>query len=138
MFKLTTKNIEYIRYTYTLTDSYAKGFGAVYELKETSRPDYFLPLTVRIERNLKKSKAKGIDEWLLFGKSNKEGEKTGLRPLKANQTGEYYGDKLYKGKKSFLLVQLSKDNSTLIIDSFRGFYPTPSKSYLYSSHQFKF
>ena len=134
MLKLTTKGIEFIRYTYILTDSYAKGFGAIYELQESSRPDSFLPQKVKIERDLNKSKATKIDYWLLFGKSNKEGAKTGLRQI---QDRKFYGDKLYKGKKSFLLVQLSKDNSTLIIDSFRGFYPLPRREPIINLHQFK-
>lgn len=133
--KLTTKGIEYIRYTYTFKDSYAKGFGAFYQLLEVSKPDYYLPKTVRIEKDLKRSKAQKIEDRLFLGGKIVKGLSTGLRLI---EEGKYYGDIPYKTTKSFLLVQLSKENNTLVIDSFRGFYPKPSREYIINSHQFKF
>ena len=135
MNKLTTKGIEYIRYTYTFKDSYSKGFGAYYELKETSKPDYYLPKTVKIEKDLKKSKAQKIENRLILGTKIVKGHSTGLRLIKE---GKYNGDIPYKTTKSFFLVQLSGDNKTLVIDSFRGFYPKPRREYITDSHQFKF
>ena len=134
--KLTTKGREYIRYTFQYSEDYLNGFGAIYKLIEQSKVDFLLTSKVRIERDLKKSNAQGIENWFVIQEPNKWKNITGLREC-GNRI--FYGDKRGKGKqKSLLLFQLSSDNRTLIIDSFRGFYPHANREDFINSHQFKF
>jgi hypothetical protein len=113
---------EFVRHIYTLDvslktyDKYT--LSNRLEIGKTKLSDL-----IRLEPFKKKSNGYGFDTYLRAYNVTKWAEKpiTGLRPHSIKNVS--YGDHFLRGKKSFLICQLSEDGKTLIIDYFNSFYP---------------
>lgn len=84
--------------------------------------NHLLTEKIKFSKDRGYSQASGIFYWLHLRDKTKWGRQlTGLRP-----TGEttYYGDFKINGAKSLLIFQFDHKKGNLIIDVFRGFYPT--------------
>lgn len=83
---------------------------------------HLLTERIKFSKDRGYSQASGILYWLHLRDKTKWGrQQTGLRPL---EEGIFYGDMKINGRKSLLLFQFDKDKGNLIIDVFRGFYPS--------------
>ena len=84
--------------------------------------NHLLTERIKFSKDRGYSQASGILYWLhLRDKTKWRRQLTGLRPTKE---GIFYGDMKINGRKSLLLFQFDQDKGNLIIDVFRGFYPT--------------
>tara|TARA_R100000935_G_C2838463_1_gene169583 strand:- start:1286 stop:1708 length:423 start_codon:yes stop_codon:yes gene_type:complete len=100
--------------------------------------------TVKIEPNRKFNNGTGFNNWLIL-KDQKFWDKckckTGLRPIKKENC--FYGDllnNLPNGNinRSLVIVQFSKDNSTMVLDYFKGLDPinNVNRFNIFNNHKF--
>ncbi len=84
--------------------------------------NHLLTERIKLSKDRGYSQASGVLYWLhLRGKTKWGRQLTGLRPTGENT---YYGDMKIKGKKNLLIFQFDHNKGNLIIDVFRGFYPS--------------
>ncbi|MBI9056748.1 MAG: hypothetical protein JEZ01_03145 [Labilibaculum sp.] len=117
-----TGNVKYIRHIYKVER--AKKVYTVYQLKPTTQTPVLTNL-VRIEQFRKYSNGKGFDEYLrLRNTSNwKTSEQvTGLK--KTDNSNVFFGDRIHLGKKNLIVFKFSNDKEYLLIDYYKGYYPT--------------
>lgn len=110
---------EYIRHQYIAT----KSLASVLHFEMSSQSSKIqLTDQLKLSKDRGYSQASGVLYWLHLREETKWSRPmTGLRPV-GNNT--YYGDIKIKGKKSLLVFQLDSNEKHLVIDVFRGFYPS--------------
>ena len=117
-----TGNVKYIRHIYKVER--AKKVYTVYQLEPNATPPVLTDF-IRIEQFRRFSNGTGFSEYLrLRNTSNwKTSEQvTGLRPT--NGPNIFYGDRIHSGKKNLIVFKFSKDKEYLLIDYYKGYYPT--------------
>lgn len=112
-------NADFKRHLYTVT----KVLETVLHLEQhLNNTGDLLTEKIKFSKDRGYSQASGILYWLHLREKTKWGRQlTGLRPVKDEV---FYGDIKIKGKKSLLVFQFDKDKGRLVIDVFRGFYPS--------------
>jgi len=117
-----TGNVTHIRHIYKVER--AKKVYTVYQLEPNTKNPVLTDL-VRIEQFRKFSNGTGFSEYLrLKNTSNwKTSEQvTGLK--KTNNSNLFFGDRMHLGKKNLIVFKFSKDKEALLVDYYKGYYPT--------------
>ncbi len=114
-----------------------------FQLFEVKNGNRILPEIIRLEKNFGKNKGTGFKTWLRI-KDTQLWENstlvTGLRMVKSNvmegNRATIIDDKITP--ESLIILQYSSDLKTLIIDYFKGFYPShpQTRKQLIISHNF--
>ncbi|WP_372752526.1 hypothetical protein [Labilibaculum sp.] len=117
-----TGNVKYIRHIYKVER--AKKVYTVYQLEPSAQIRVLTDL-IRIEQFRKFSNGKGFDEYLRLRDTTnwaKCEQVTGLK--KTNNPNVFFGDRMHLGKKNLIVFKFSKDKEYLLIDYYKGYYPT--------------
>ncbi len=116
---MSTGNAEFNRHLFTVS----KVLETVLHYEQhPGNLNNLLTEKIKFSKDRGYSQASGVLYWLHLREAKKWGRQlTGLRPAKENI---YYGDMLINGRKSLLIFQFEAENGNLIIDVFRGFYPS--------------
>jgi hypothetical protein len=117
-----TGNVTHIRHIYKVER--AKKVYTVYQLEQTTQNPVLTDL-IRIEQFRKFSNGKGFNEYLRLRDTTswaKCEQVTGLR--KTDHPRIFFGDRMHSGRKNLIIFKFSKDKEYLLIDYYKGYYPT--------------
>lgn len=119
-----TGNSKHIRHIYKVER--AKKVYTVYQLEPTTQTPVLTDL-IRIEDYRKFSNGKGFDKYLRLRDTTSwatSEQVTGLK--KTNNPDVFFGDRMHDGKKNLIVFKFSKDKEYLLIDYYKGYYPSNS------------
>ena len=117
-----TGNANIVRHIYKVER--AKKVYTVYQLDQPTQVKVLTNL-IRIEQFRKFSKGTGFDHYLRLKNTTNwaTSEKvTGLK--KTNNSNLFFGDRMHLGKKNLIVFKFSNDKQSLLIDYYKGYYPT--------------
>ena len=115
-------NVQRVRHIYKVERT--KKVYTVYQLEPTTQSPILTDL-VRIEKFRKFSKGTGFDDYLRLKNTTNwaTSEKvTGL--MKTDNPNVFFGDRMHSGRKNLIVFKFSKDKEFLLIDYYKGDYPT--------------